>query len=308
MKGTEKRRAPANVLSAVLPTWEQTLLLRACLQSGESAREAWEAWQLQARNGRNGLEQTRAVGSLRTLFLSALHRNGVAADKPFLTSLRVAHLREEARTKIYRRICGDVLSTLRTEKIQAILLKGAALAETVYASPVLRHCHDIDILLMDDDLRRTVTALSKQEFTPFEEEPNPVIDHMKLVHKSGLPLELHSRLFRSPLYNEISADLWTRSQEQAIADVPAHILSPADNLLHVCVHAFYSEIRQSLRWVCDSWFIIDRYPNLEWDILLDSVRRSDLALPVSIILGYLAQELDAAIPTTFLDRLHAAVS
>ena len=93
-----------------------------------------------------------------------------------------------------------------------------------------------------------------------------------------------------------------------MADVPSRILSPADNLLHVCVHAFYCESRQSLRWVCDSWFIIDRYPNLEWDILLDSAQRSDLALPLSITLGYLAGDLNASIPATFLDRLYTAAS
>ncbi|TMA95578.1 MAG: nucleotidyltransferase family protein [Deltaproteobacteria bacterium] len=305
MKGTEKKPAPSDACS-ILPTLEQVLLLRACLQSGQSGREAWEAWQSQRSNFHNGLETTEALSGLRPLLLNALRRNAVAADKTFLTYLRVAHLREEARTNIYRRICGRLLSTLRAEGIQAILLKGAALADTVYPSPVLRHCHDIDILLMDGDLQRAVRALSSQDFMPFDETPEPVIDDMKLVHRSGLPLELHSRLFRTPFYNETLAGIWTRSQEQMIADVPSRILSPADNLLHVCVDAFYCESRQSLRWVCDSWLIIDRYPNLDWNMLLDNARDGDFAQPLSIILGYLEQELNAAIPAAFLDRLYAA--
>ena len=278
-----------------------------CCRDNRAAKHG-RLWQSQRRNFYDGLERTEAVSGLRTLLLNALRRNEVAADKTFLTYLRVAHLREEARTNIYRRICGGLLSTLRTEGIGAILLKGAALADTVYPSPVLRHCHDIDILLMDDDLRRAVRALSNQDFMSFDETAEPVIDDIKLVHRSGLPLELHSRLFRTPFYNEPLADIWTRSQQQMIADVPARTLSPADNLLHVCVHAFYYESRQSLRWVCDSWFIIDRYPNLEWGMLLDSARRGDLALPLSIILGYLAQELNAAIPAAFLDRLYTAAA
>jgi hypothetical protein len=58
----------------------------------------------------------------------------------------------------------------------------------------------------------------------------------------------------------------------------------------------------------DAWFIIDRHRDLEWNELLDSIQRSHLALPMSVMLGYLAVNLQAPIPSGFLTRLSSAAS
>jgi Uncharacterised nucleotidyltransferase len=129
-----------------------------------------------------------------------------------------------------------------------------------------------------------------------------------MKHESELPIELHSRLFEVPYYNVISSEIQARSQSRLIADVPVKILAPSDGLLHVCGHAFHSANRQSLRWVTDTWFIVNRHPHLDWDLLLECARRSRLALPLSVMLGYLAKDLNAPIPCTFLSRLSAAAS
>jgi hypothetical protein len=103
-------------------------------------------------------------------------------------------------------------------------------------------------------------------------------------------------------------NIWARSQLHVVADVPVRILSPADALLHICGHASYDLSRESPRWVCDAWFLIDRYQNLDWEVLLHSAARSRLALPLSVMLDYLAEELQAAIPSGVLTRLHAIAS
>jgi hypothetical protein len=111
-----------------------------------------------------------------------------------------------------------------------------------------------------------------------------------------------------PFYNLSLEDIWERSQVQVVDGVPTRILSPADNLLHICGHASYCTSRESLLWVSDSWFIIDRYPDLDWDVLLDYARQSHLALQLSVTLGYLAEKLNAPVPTPFLNRSYAAAS
>jgi putative nucleotidyltransferase-like protein len=103
-------------------------------------------------------------------------------------------------------------------------------------------------------------------------------------------------------------DVWARSQSCVVAGVPARVLSPPDSLLYVCGHASYSNSRESLRWVSDAWFIIDRHLNLDWDHFLDCVCLSRLALPLSVMVEYLAKDLGAPIPPSFLNRLHAAAS
>jgi hypothetical protein len=61
-----------------------------------------------------------------------------------------------------------------------------------------------------------------------------------------------------------------------------------------------------LWWVVDSWFIVDRCRELNWDLLLETAKRSHLALPLSVMLTYLAEELNAPIPGSFLHHLSAA--
>lgn len=244
------------------------------------------------------------------LLLNALQRNEAAVEATLLTHFRTAHFREELRNKIYRRILRDVLSALNAEGISHIVCKGSALADTVYADPVLRHCHDIDILfLRDDDLLRAIPLFPSMGFASSWGTRDSEARPTTLIHESGLPLSLHRRPFRLPQYSVPREELWRRSQIQPIVGIPTRILSPADNLLQVCIQAAScSGSRESLRWVPDAWNIMARYPDLEWEVLLECATQNHLALPLSVTLGYLAKELNAPIPPAVLNHLHAAAS
>jgi len=299
--------ALSEALSLLLPTAEETLLLRVCLSSRESALDAWREWRHQRNRSGKALLRNDSVKKLRPLLFNAVQSHSLEIDKEGLTYLRTAYLKEELREAAVRRICGEVLLLLEKERFAPIVLKGIALAETVYGNPVLRHCHDIDILLPDDELSRPSGLLPSLGFrTSFA--PDSQSRHLRAVQESGLPIEFHSRLFEVPYYQTPVLEIRARSLSQAIAGVTAHILAPADNLLHVCGHASYSNKRPSLRWVTDAWFIINRHPDLDWDLLLDCTRRSHLALPLSVMLGYMAGSLNAPIPPTFLSRLFAVAS
>jgi len=296
-------------LSVVLPTREETLLLRACLHAGEPARRAWGEWRTLMNDGANGsIGQNESVKNLRPLVFNALRCHGLELDKESQTFLRSAYLREELRSKIFRRICGSVLLLLANEGIPTIVLKGTALAESVYKNPVLRHSHDIEILIPEQDISRAAVLLPSLGFRAVKQRPEPGTSHFSLVHESRLPLELHSRLFQIPYHNTSSTEIWSRGRSCNIAGVPAHILASSDNLLHVCGKAFYSRSHQSLCWVADAWLIIDRHRDLNWDLLLDCARQNHLVLPLSVTLSYLADELNAAVPSTFLNHLFAAAS
>lgn len=301
--------ALSDTLSVILPAPEQTWLLRACLYSGELGRQAWEAWRERVGDLKATLGKDKgSFKALAPLLLMALRRNSVGVDSSLLTYLRTAYLREDLRSKIYHRILRSVLSALTAGGVSPIVLKGAALGETVYGDLALRHSHDIDILMEESDLFIGARQLSSLGFTLSGEESGAGQDHVKLTHESGLPLELHSRLFRIPYYRAPLADMRARNQAQVIAGIQTRILSPADNLLHVCGLASCSGSNESLRWVCDAWHIISRHPNLDWDVFLDCALRSNLALPLSVTLGYLAKGLNAPIPATLLDRLSVAAS
>ena len=297
----------SDALSVILPAREDTLLLRACLQSGEAGKHACRTW-LKAHPEPIKAIKKESTKALLPLLFSALRTHGIAVDNAFLTILRTAAVREEVRTNTYRSICRNVLSILAANEIPMILLRGAALADTVYAAPALRHSHDIDILSEPRYWDSIVTLLASLGFVLRQKETSTDCPKVVLGHRSGLPLVLHRNLFEIPFYNPDRSELWSRSQTRVVADVAARVLSPTDALLHLCGHASYSPSRESFRWITDAWFVIDRHRDMEWDLLLDCARRNHLTLPLSVALGYLSEDLNAPVPSSFLGTLSTAAA
>ncbi|MGH7829829.1 MAG: nucleotidyltransferase family protein [Candidatus Binatia bacterium] len=242
------------------------------------------------------------------MLFHAVQRHGIELDNGQLTILRTAAFREQLRTETYRRICRSVFAALVDQRISAMVLKGAALAETVYSDPALRHSHDIEILLEDRHLKETADMLIPLGFSPAGTKSPRGLSGIEFTHASGLPLVLHRSLFQIPFYNSVQPAVLRRSRTTTIAEIPMRVLSPADALFHTCGHAAYSPSRASYRWISDAWLIIDRNPDLDWDVLLACAHRSRLTLPLSVMLHYLSEDLGAALPPTFLDRLFVTAS
>jgi hypothetical protein len=283
--------------ATILPSMEETLLLRAGLASEEPARRAWHEW-------RSTYESTfighnPSIQKLRLLLSQAHQRNNFEMDKASQTFLKLSYFKEDLRRDIYRRLCRNVLEIFDRSAIAVIVLKGAALAETVYA-PSIRHCHDIDLLLNHADINEAAAKVSR---LGFRKATSASAHSLRLEHDSGLPLELHTQLFQNADGNAILAEIRQRVQSCFILGVGAEIFSPEDNLLHVCVHAFYSSSRQSLRWVGDAWHIIVKHRRFDWELLLHTARRSHLTLPLEVMFNYLAEALGSAVPANVLGRL-----
>jgi hypothetical protein len=280
-------------LSLLLPTREQTLFLRACLKPGE-AHAGLEAWRDRQRADLHELR------FLLPLLSRSLRAGGVEPPRDLAASLGAASLGEELRERSYRQVCGEALRALTTAGVPFLVLKGAALAYTVYPKPALRHCHDLDLLAAPEDLRRAATALREADFSPAG-------DGFRLVHATGMPIELHGRLFRLPYYGQ-PVDQSSMVVRQEVAGVPVRVLAPAEALLHVCGHASCSPSRDTLRWVSDAWYLLAASPELRWDSVVATVRRWRLALPLSAMLGYLARELGASIPAHVLAEVDEAAA
>jgi hypothetical protein len=208
-------RAKCGVLDVVslgLSSREETSLLRACPYSGDRGRAAWEEaralWAATEREAGQGAVGVTAIPkSLGPLLLIALLRNGAVIGGALQTGLRMAYVAEEARSTTYRRVCRNVLSALTAASIPAIVLRGAALADSVYDDPVLRHCHDIDLLVSRSDLRRAATLCRSQGFAPAMNGRGHACEDVRLDHTSVRPLQLDSRLYAIPYFDTSVGDV-----------------------------------------------------------------------------------------------------
>ena len=301
--GREMRPTLSDTLSILLPTEQDTLLLRACLCSDDTGRKAWTAWLERVGEPREKLSQPRpALVHLLPLLYVAARRCNVEVEGEFAFRLRAAHFREELRSQAYRATLRRVLHVLRDGEIDFTVLKGAALAGTVYDDWALRHCHDIDLLVHETDQAAACRALQDAGVGQCC-EPSRTSRDVQLLHDSGLPIELHTDLFEHPFYRCGAAAMLGRRQTTDIAGIPVHVLSPSAALLHVCGHASNSRNRSSLRWVTDAWSIAAKCADLDWDAFLWDTTRAKLALPLHVMLEYLAAQLGAPIPRPVLESL-----
>ena len=295
----------ADTLSVILPTAERTLLLRAALQTGGVARAAWAAWLQAVGDPKQALSDGRhATAAWLPLLLDGLRRNGIAETREVSPYLRAAHVREELRGQTLRGICRGVLSALVAAEIPTVVLGGAALAESVYAQPALRHVHALYLLVRDVDFERAARTLSGAGLSRCA-APDTERVAARLQHASGLPVHLRSRLFGPRYHVAPVEELWARSRPHDVAGVAVRILAPADALLYACGAASGSPHRASLQWVSDAWQIVARSAYLDWETFVATAESSRVALPLWVMLHYLAEQLQAPVAPGVLEHLAA---
>jgi hypothetical protein len=205
------------------------------------------------------------------------------------------------RYQAYTLVLGPALAVLAERGLTVIVLKGAALAETVYPRPELRHSSDVDLLIAPAERASAVACLQQLGWRPSFVEPGSGTD--TLVHSSGLPLCLHTRLIRASLRPTDFGALRLRGRAVPIAGVSALTLSPADTLLHIVGQAVTSGSISSLQWACDAFFGIRRAGELDWGVFVDELAKTRLALAYVGLIHYLCDELDLPLPNAVVTEI-----
>jgi hypothetical protein len=282
----------------ILPTEEQTMFLRACLHQGEAGRDAYKFWRQMVDDPimyfRNDAAGTKR---LLPLFYDTVKRNRLVVEKQFLIYLRAAGFTEEIRFGAYREACGEVLDILNRTGIVYLVLKGAAYAEVLYRIPCLRHSDDLDLLVCEKDLFRATKVLLKAGLKPYSYPLDVGTHHLaKIIHKSGLSVELHRRLYDPYCYYFPFEDLWLKSQPARVAGRESRVLGPVDSLVNILTHATLCRSQRSLRWVCDAWLLVSNCPEFDWHQFVDTVFYSKTELPTSYTLTYMADKLQLPVP------------
>ena len=196
--------------------------------------------------------------------------------------LSAAALREKRRSSAFRRSAHEVVRILRARGWDVLVLRGAALAELAYPDPYLRHCHDLDVL---------VRGAGEHD------EPGVGLD-------GGVAgASVHSSAFSHPRAQADDRPLWARSGAIDFGGDEAAVMAPADLLVHVCGHAFYSESRENLSWVTDAWFTLASWPKLDWASVLRTADERHLGPALALFLDYLRRELGAPVPADALCAL-----
>lgn len=217
----------------------------------------------------------------------------------------------EFRMAMTESLLHEVVERLTREGLRVMLLKGAALATTVYRSFATRPMGDLDILLPRGDADRAWECLAAEGWTRELEGGEDF--YRELHHLAGLVdprgvgvvLEIHRAILPTSgpfLLDE--RDLWRDARAVPLGRSEAWVLSTEHQLLHLCLHfawphMLYSGMCRSIRDVAT---LLAREP-IDWAgfcHLAEAARGKSCAFWT---LDLAARFAGAAIPAEALDIL-----
>ncbi len=243
-------------------------------------------------------------------------------DFPLAQRLAAQAARDEETTLLrffqFHGHLSDLLRAAEREGLEVIVLKGAALAETVYPRPGLRPFGDLDILVRPSDAVRARILLESlgyvvdsAQWSALACRDDGQANFFKDAPTDGnaslapVVVELHTDLINNDLlWGGIRVDaggVWRRARRARLAGSAARVLGPEDQLLHLCLHlaGHYLAAPQSLRDIHQ----VCRTSAPEWPLFVRQARESRAATMCFAGLFAAAALLGTPIPPRVLDAL-----
>ncbi len=285
------------------------MLLRAALLSGEQAIDAWQKW-----NSAVDIN-TIDVGSKRLLPLLYVNLKSLGIDHPLMQKFKGVYRRAWYDNHLLLRSVSSFLRSLHEERIETVLLKGAALTQLYYKDLGLRPMIDVDLLVPVSSAARALRLAIALSYKPTLDRPVAIdrlaeseifkasVHSENLVDTNGRGLDLHWHVLFESLDEDADKEFWDAAIPLTFQGVPTAVFNSADQLLHVCSHGIVWNSVPTIRWVADAMMILRCAPDMDWDRVLRQAKTHGLALDMKDSLGYLVSTVDAPVPGEVLRTL-----
>jgi hypothetical protein len=292
------------------PQWltaRREMLLQAAFLDGEEAVALWREWA--GGLGPDDIEED--AFPLLPLVYEKLAAAG--AEHPLMGRLKGIQRYTWYENQIRLKQLAGVLGILHDAGIETLILKGAALVLCAYKHPGLRTMRDFDVLVPPARYMDAVTILRQAGWTLLLPCPEEAFEaYLYTVranafrNREGIECDLHMHAFPGCRREHADDSLWESPQSVSVHGVPARVLSPARNLLHVCAHAAQWRGDSVLRQIADAMTIVNTAPGLDWDRFVAETGKRHQILPVRRMLRILKALFDAPIPGNVLENLEEA--
>lgn len=257
---------------------------------------------------------------LYKVFLS----EGIPSAAP-IEDLKAAYYANVARNMRLFHELERVLDTLVEQGIPVVVLKGAALAKSLYEDPGLRVMSDLDLLVPKERLFDSVTAAEALGYTTEPQWRYPEIrrgQRMLTFFEANLDggadgqthLELHWGLVASEasFYRPRMEWFW----QQVTTGEPGlksgtWVLNPTANLLFLCAHLAlkhflykHGDDCTNLRWYYDLHLLINKHrEQIDWDEVLRCGQEFHWTFGLQEALKGTQTLFETQIPARFMERL-----
>jgi hypothetical protein len=176
-----------------------------------------------------------------------------ASERPWRDLVLMQHHRRHRHFLDQQRVFIDAF---RAKGIPCVSLKGPLLAERIYAAPFLKFSHDLDILVRLADIPAATNLMNSLGFGLLGTFPwwvhRKYAHHLNFEGRSEVRLvEMHYALKAGARLMPGEAFIERAVEWQAADGLECRILSPADEVFYLIVHAA-GHAFQRLRWLYDA--------------------------------------------------------
>jgi hypothetical protein len=252
---------------------------------------------------------TRAVRErLGPLLYVALQRAGrTEVPAAVQTLLAQAHCRAAAAALYQQQELAAILRACAAAQIPCIVLKGSALAVTLYPDPALRPCGDIDLLFHAAHMPQVVELLRARGYEsrigprPGARLPRAGKEyHFSRLGQRPAIVEPHWHITSNAYYaRRIPVARWWEAATPALfGSVTGLMLPPPLQFLHLVTHYYLHYLGHHLLWSFDlALLLAQQGAAWNWDELADEARELGIIFFVQKALAMAAQQWGVAPPS-----------
>lgn len=206
-----------------------------------------------------------------------------------------------------------VLDLLDRNEIEALPMKGPALAVSAYGNLALRSFADLDLLIRREDVIRAKDVLIRDGYRMASHlhwaSPSACLrskDSELLLERGhgGPGLDLHWKLlpgYFAPLFG--TDQLWRDLRTVSLGGRSVRTLSDENLLLFLCAHG--SKHRwERLGWLCDVALIVNG-GEIDWELVMARARQQRVERMVLLGLHLVSHWLGAEVPEAVRERVAA---
>lgn len=191
------------------------------------------------------------------------------------------------------------------QKIQTMLLKGAALLENIYKDISQRVMEDVDILIKPEELTKARKLLAREGYKLFgTNQANSE------VYSFDAPVEIYIDLHWSLVNHKSPSQkyvywpdenlIWERATHISLEEQTVMGMCVEDLLVYLCFHALKERFLHK-KWLMDiGMVLISKREEIDWDKLTSTAADTGTDKLCCFLMEYLKKEFTIDIPASFL--------
>jgi Uncharacterised nucleotidyltransferase len=290
-----------DLVGSFWPSRQQKLLLRAALNTDESAARAWR--ELRPQFDLDRLEP----GSFPLLPLLHRRLERLGIDDPYIPRLAGISRRTWYLNQLRLNALARALGVLEEVAAEPIVVCGWEIPAHYYGGDFsLRPVDALNVLVRSDRIDASVRVLAEAGWIAGRRAPG---GQMRLVNTAGCICIVDTRVAREfsvPERGIEVADVWAETIDISLGNIRARALSPSDELLRVCVHGARASAFPNVVWLADALAVLRADETaVDWQRILRQTLRLRAMLRLRDALVYLRRELNTAVPDSLIQELEA---